>query len=1224
MSQLDRASLMVLVSTAVLGAGASLGFDVAEPSSALRARAFVKEDLRIPTSNVALASLADRVPNGSEWARFLARNGADLDVHIDPRTGTPSRVSGHIPMIPGSGADNRVTLPDLELLLGRRVPQVTAEVLEDLVARFVIENQGAFGIDPGQLGPARAVNVTPYLWHVFLDQRVDGIPVRHARAVATLNHGNLVIFGTEAWATVRTATTPRLTAADARSVALAYAGGAGPGDMLWKEPELELVPYDRSPGQPAAGVGLGYGHRLAWVLGIRRSTEVGKWEVVVDAASGEILSFEDTNQYGDAQITGGVYPITSTGTCPSGEHCGVMQSGYPMPYADTGLAAPNDVTDSAGHFDHTGGTARTHLSGPYLSIFDSCGAINESGGGSIAMGGSNNQHDCQVSGTSAGNTPASRTAFYELMKLKEQAAGWLPSNGWINGQLPCNVNIASTCNAFWNGSSINFYRSGNGCRNTGELAGVFDHEWGHGLDAFDGGPMSNSSEAYADIAAMYRLQTSCMGYGFFQSKSYGCGRTSDGTGDNHNEAQVGPAHCATNCSGVREADWNRHADHQPDTPANFVCSRCNSGSGPCGREVHCAAAPVNQAAWDLATRDLQAAPYNYDSNMAFIVANKLFYHGSAAISLWHSCDCSSGTSDGCGSMSGYMQWLAADDDNGNISDGTPHMTAIHAAFNRHKIACGSPTPTRAGCAAGPATAPTLAVEPGNGRAVLSWNAVPSGQFYWVFRTEGVAGCDFGKALIAWVAGLSYEDTQVANGRQYCYTVVPATGDFSCFGLASNCACVTPATTARARYVVGSARQLADTGDDDGWPDNCERVTAQLDVTNDGSGTASNVEVTSIASSAPAVSILTPLPITVGSLAAGATKTVTFEYGVTGASCMEVLPFTVAVTASQMSQPSTGAFNVTAEVDATPVAPRMWSFESDLEGWSVASGTFVRFQPAGSAHGNWALVSSQYQPNRCDIIRSPVFVPTASTTLDVSISFDINPCVNGWCHDRANIGVWDGSVDNVVYATTNGYNAWGYGGTCGTENHYGWSGQYGYQWYDSSGYDLTPWAGTPVSLDVRYGAGTAAGGYGGFAFDWVRLNDVSLVTCDAQPDGCAPPPVPDGLSGTPVTARKSAGTAIAVSWDPSCAAASTNIIFGDLASVAGYGISGADCAIGSTGTHTWSAPSGDLFFLVVGASDLAIESSWGQTSGGVERNGTTPSQQCGVVRKDPTGVCAPTP
>ena len=61
-----------------------------------------------------------------------------------------------------------------------------------------------------------------------------------------------------------------------------------------------------------------------------------------------------------------------------------------------------------------------------------------------------------------------------------------------------NVNLNQTCNAFYSttNGSINFYRSGGGCRNTGEIAAVFDHEWGHGLDDNDtGGNLSISSES---------------------------------------------------------------------------------------------------------------------------------------------------------------------------------------------------------------------------------------------------------------------------------------------------------------------------------------------------------------------------------------------------------------------------------------------------------------------------------------------------------------------------------------------------------------------------------------------------------------------------------------------------------------------------------------------------------------------------------------------------------
>ncbi len=63
----------------------------------------------------------------------------------------------------------------------------------------------------------------------------------------------------------------------------------------------------------------------------------------------------------------------------------------------------------------------------------------------------------------------------------EIARSRLPGNSWLQGRLKSNMNINYSCNAYWNGS-INFYRSSSTCRNTGEIAAIFDHEWGHGKD----------------------------------------------------------------------------------------------------------------------------------------------------------------------------------------------------------------------------------------------------------------------------------------------------------------------------------------------------------------------------------------------------------------------------------------------------------------------------------------------------------------------------------------------------------------------------------------------------------------------------------------------------------------------------------------------------------------------------------------------------------------------
>lgn len=767
----------------------------------LASQAFFKPELYLPINNVPLQELQPQLSaaSTSAWEAFFARNGRDINVYLDPRTGIPTSIQGVFPIIPGDGSGNRVTLDSVRQQLGRAVNEVDEATIADLIVRFLVANQDAIGVDPMQLGEPRVTRVAEHLWQVHIPQQVDGVPVRHARVAATISHGNLVLLGTESWARIENfSVRPQVAPEQAMAFGGDRLGLLETPSTLWKQPTLEIAPQtisDTQRGQTFIGsVGRGYTHSLVWAYGFQRDGETEQWEVTVDAQTGEVLAMEDKNHYLDATIKGGVYPSTNVETCADNTVCGTLQPNTPMPWANTGLAAPNNLTDGAGVYSYTSGTATTTLDGKYVRIADSCGTPSYSSAtGNINMGGVNGNHDCTTGGGGAGNTASARSCFYEINKLSEQARGWLPSNTWLQGKLTANVNINSTCNAFWNGSTINFYRSGGGCRNTGEIGAVFDHEWGHGMDDFDAnGTLSNSSEGYADIAAIYRLQTSCIGYGFFHTSDRGCGLTPDGSGYNQNESQVtGQPWCNLKCSGVRDADWEAHAAKTPATPQNFTCTKCSSSTGPCGRQVHCAASPTRQAAWDLVARDLRAAPFNYDENTAFIVANKIFYQGSGNVGTWHACDCTAGTSNGCGSTNGYMQWLAADDDNGNLNDGTPHMSAIYAAFNRHNIACGTPAPVNAGCGTGPSTAPAATATPGDGQVALSWNSVSGASKYWVMKTEGFAGCSFGKAKVATVTGTSYTDGEVANGRAYCYSVVAAGSSDACYSPGSTCTCVTP-------------------------------------------------------------------------------------------------------------------------------------------------------------------------------------------------------------------------------------------------------------------------------------------------------------------------------------------------------------------------------------------------------------------------------------------------
>ncbi len=123
-----------------------------------------------------------------------------------------------------------------------------------------------------------------------------------------------------------------------------------------------------------------------------------------------------------------------------------------------------------------------------------------------------------------------------------------------------------------------------------------------------------------------------------------------------------------------------------------------------------------------------------------------------------------------------------------------------------------------------------------------------------------------------------------------------------------------------------------------------------------------------------------------------------------------------------------------------------------------------------------------------------------------------------------------------------------------------------------------------------------------------LNDV----CAAP--GAAPPPVPGDMRAD----LSADGSEITLSWDGTCAAASTKLIYGPLDQVATHAVSGAVCNIASP--EIWAAlPAGDLFFLLINGDGQGMEGSWGPATEG-ERNGLSHSNTCGATVKEITGSC----
>ena len=1019
---------------------------------------------------------------GDTARRDLAILGVDAaSARLDLRSGRWETLLAAEPLIPGDGVGNTLRWEEL----GLQAPQ-DLRALEDLTwdafVSYLEVFQNELRLDLAEV-PARGRVVAHTggdVVQIYVPRVVNGVPVRGSYLSAVINHGNLILFGAHAWGDVKVSTQPRLSAEDASALANGFVA-SNRVDGRWGKSTLILVPLAKGSEVGEIVPGQGYDVRLAWVTRPRVAGSQGRWEALVDAHSGELLSFQDTNHY--AEVKGGVYPVTNDGIVPDG----VEQAGWPMPYDNITSGGPTVTTDSGGNIPASvSGTRTSTLAGQYVRISDNCGAISLSSSGDLDFGTSGGT-DCVTPGFGgAGNTHASRTGFHELNRIKEMARGQLPSNTWLQQQLTSNMNINNTCNAFWNGATVNFYRSGGGCFNTGEIAGVFDHEWGHGMDANDvnGGIASPSGEGIADIYAALRLNDSCIGRNF---RSTVC----TGNGDP----------CLT-CTGVRDIDYLKR---QSGNPHDYSWSNAN-----CAGSVHCVGGVYSEAVWSLWKRLLTAAPYNMSNNTAQEVVTRLTFIGAGATGTWFS---GSPPNGGCSATSGYMNYLAADDDNGNLSDGTPHMGAIWQAFDDQEIACATPTVQDSGCAGTPTTAPVVTANPLDKSVSLSWGAVAGTTQYEVFRTDGVFACDFGKVKVASTGSTSFTDTGLQNGRAYSYTVIPKGASNACFGPASACATASPAAGPNLDVDTGSAVLSLTSGDGDGFLDNCESASLTFDVDNTGIGTLTNVRIVGVTSpSHPSITINTAFPAAVSpsTLAQGAGGSGSFSFTADGLSFDDTVTFQVQVTADELGLNKSADLSVLgAESDFQNFASKTFTFESSTEGWQVVQGTFNRTSSGGGAQStSWYEASSANLDNQCDHLRSPVVSLTSTSTLSLWNQFDIEPQYLGttW-YDRANVGIYQVASGSRTAVNPSGgrtYNASGAQGTCGTSGQQGWADAattWAESTWNAGALGSAGLAGQSVQLDIRYGTDGSLNGFG-FHFDQVTLTDFNQQVADGQSDVCS--------------------------------------------------------------------------------------------------------------------------
>ena len=114
-----------------------------------------------------------------------------------------------------------------------------------------------------------------------------------------------------------------------------------------------------------------------------------------------------------------------------------------------------------------------------------------------------------------------RTAYYSVSAIHNHCNAVLPGFTGMDLVLPTRVDLTTdTCNAFYDGSSINFYAQSATCRALSLYADVVYHEYGHGINDkfyqsqgsfFNNGAMG---EGYADVWALTLTQNPVMTLGY--------------------------------------------------------------------------------------------------------------------------------------------------------------------------------------------------------------------------------------------------------------------------------------------------------------------------------------------------------------------------------------------------------------------------------------------------------------------------------------------------------------------------------------------------------------------------------------------------------------------------------------------------------------------------------------------------------------------------------------
>ncbi|MBI2376642.1 MAG: M36 family metallopeptidase [Deltaproteobacteria bacterium] len=269
-----------------------------------------------------------------------------------------------------------------------------------------------------------------------------GVHVRDGYLALGFHAGRLAVVHNGTFARIDAGIAHELDAARASELALDAVRALASSARVVKDPSLVYwIPGDRAAEA-----------RLAWVAEARSERPRTELSVYIDARDGKHLASDDrvlsarVRMLVETTQDAGVSPVT-------------------LPF----LTLPGGSTDADGLIVGSAGDAT--FDSPRARIYDATGVQLErflvpAEGGDLAP-----------------SNLSQADPFAHVLAIKSFVTSYAPRLAWLAERLDIRVNLPDECNAFWDGSTLNFLRQGPNCRNSGQIASVVYHEFGHGLHA---------------------------------------------------------------------------------------------------------------------------------------------------------------------------------------------------------------------------------------------------------------------------------------------------------------------------------------------------------------------------------------------------------------------------------------------------------------------------------------------------------------------------------------------------------------------------------------------------------------------------------------------------------------------------------------------------------------------------------------------------------------------